>query len=193
MGKTDEELVQETLSGSEAAFSELYDRYIGYAYGLVRNLGLDLGQADDIVQEIFLKVYRGLGRFRQESRFSTWFYRVGVNAVRDFQRKNNIFRRFFTVFDRNREDETARSADEFEDTRWWTDPAEIFQETRRRQCLENAIQNLSDRQREVFVLKVYQRLKLREIADVLGIDEGAVKAHFFRASRRLREQLENEE
>lgn len=80
-GETDAELVTRTLNGNERAFRALMERYHALAYSVVRGVLGASDEVDDVVQDVFVKVYRGLARFRSDARFSTWLYRIARNEA----------------------------------------------------------------------------------------------------------------
>ena len=176
------ELIARAREGDDAAFSRLVERHDVRVMSLARSIlgpGFD---ADEVYQEIFLKIHRGLRSFRFESEFSTWVHRIAVNVA--LSRKRSLVRRLKM--------EMVIESDFFESA---PDPAgdnpeDLQLRAEVGQQIERALDRLPDRQRTVFVLKHDQGMKLKEIASTLGIGEGTAKAYLFRAIEKLRRTLE---
>lgn len=194
LAETDERaLIAAAQAGNRAAFEELVHRYDREVLRLALNLMRRPEDARDAYQEAFLKVYRNLHRFRSECSFFTWLYRVVTNVCLDHLR-----RRQARPEDQAPEPSSGRAeetgiGDFFErqrEHRPTLDPERrlIGKEIEAR--IAAAMQCLSPRERVVFEMKHYQGLKLRAIGEALGTTEETVKNSLFRATRKLRTQLE---
>jgi RNA polymerase sigma-70 factor (ECF subfamily) len=194
LAETDERaLIAAAQAGNRAAFEELVHRYDREVLRLALNLMRRPEDARDAYQEAFLKVYRNLHRFRSECSFFTWLYRVVTNVCLDHLR-----RRQARPEDQAPEPSSGRAeetgiGDFFErqrEHRPTLDPERrlIGKEIEAR--IAAAMQRLSPRERVVFEMKHYQGLKLRAIGEALGTTEETVKNSLFRATRKLRTQLE---
>jgi RNA polymerase sigma-70 factor (ECF subfamily) len=170
----------------------LIRRYQKKVYALAYQMsGADAEDARDNAQEAFIQVFRNLGRFEGRSRFSTWLYRVVVNTCLDARRRR---RRWLNlIFSRRPEKGNEAEADTMlenlpapEDT---TDPVSNVSGQELRRDVTDALRRLSEKQRTVFQLKVFQEMSVPEIAAVTGMAEGTVKSHLFRATQNVREQL----
>jgi len=143
-------------------------------------------EAQDLYQEVFLKVYRSLGQFRLESRFSTWLYRVVTNVCFDHLRQQ-----------KSRSEVPARAGADGEldyaqalaDDRPGLNPEQALRAREISRRLEVALRQLSPRERMVFELKHCQGLKLRAIGELCGTSEEAAKNSLFRAVQKLRQDL----
>jgi RNA polymerase sigma-70 factor (ECF subfamily) len=186
-------LVEHAQTGNRHAFEELVRRYDRDVLRLALNLMKRIEDARDVYQEAFLKVYRNLHRFRFECTFYTWLYCIVTNVCLDHLRRRQA----------RPEDQApeATYSTQFEDTgadfferqrehRATLDPERhlLGQEIQKR--LAAAMERLSPRERIVFEMKHYQGLKLRAIGDALGTSEETVKNSLFRATRKLRNELE---
>ncbi len=192
--ETDAVLVDRARGGDPRAADQLIRRYQNRVHRIVFPLcGFDAEEARDVVQDVFLQVFRSLPAFKGRSRFSTWLYRIAVNAAHDARRRR---RRWRDIFFGGRRGGEKDDADELDDPivaamapQEETDPVfriaagELEHEVRR------AVGRLSRHQRTVFTLKVFQEMSLAEIAELTGMAEGTVKSHLFRATRSLRGQL----
>jgi RNA polymerase sigma-70 factor, ECF subfamily len=178
------ELVRRAQAGETQAFETLmrtYDRQIlSLAYQMLGN-SMD---AEDVTQEVFMRAYRRLSDFRFESEFFTWLYRIAVNCSISARRRR--LRNRHVSIDRS---ETA--ADSFErrlkDSGHEPDKQMIQQEIR--ETVEKHLDKLPIMQRAVFILRFLEDFKIKEIAEITGSSEGAVKNSLFRSTRKMRKYL----
>jgi RNA polymerase sigma-70 factor (ECF subfamily) len=173
----DGETVQRAKKGDNDAFGiivETYrDRLFGLALGIVKNRAA----AEDIVQEAFVKAYKNLKGFRGDSSIYTWLYRIAVNTAHNHLRRG---KRAGTVdFEEVAPVIQAKGLT----------PAENAANTELAAAIDEAVQNLPPRQREVFMLHYFEQMTHREIAEILGVSEGAIKANFFHAVQKLKGAL----
>lgn len=166
------ELVSRCRRGDPRAFEELVGLTDRRVYGLALRIVKDPYEAEDVAQEAYLRIFRGLSGFREEARFETWMHRIVTNTALNHIRRRG---RFGDLLKEDREpeipvaDETEPSAD--------------------RDRLERALSMLPDGQRVPLVLKDVYGLSCREIGRELGIEEGAVKVRLHRGRKKLRELL----
>ncbi len=173
----DDALLEECRRGSVAAFERLYELHGARMKSIARNLLGHESDAEDAVQEAFLKVYRGAASFRGRAALSTWIYRILVNTCYDLLRRRR--RRSEDALDAFPGDDKtalpARSGDH-----------------RLRLAIEQGVSRLRPRQREVFILSAVEGFSHREIAEVLDIPEGTSRTLLFEAKRRLQTILWDE-
>jgi RNA polymerase sigma factor (sigma-70 family) len=179
--KSDDVLIREFQDGNVAAFNELVRRYQERVYWVARRLVGDHADADDVSQEVFIKVYDSLRGFRSESSFYTWLYRITVNAALNVLRRNRI--RNFVRFD------DLLMPLVSEELR----PDEHLEGKEQRTLLEEAIASLPKRQRTVFVLRYYENLPYDEIARILKRSIGGMKANYFQAVKKISKYLKASE
>ena len=179
--KTDEDLIKEFQDGNVKAFNELLHRYQERVYWIARRFLGSHADADDVVQEVFIKVYESLNGFRRESSFFTWVYRVTVNHSLNHLRKNRI--KDFVRFD---EIISPLIADE-------PRPDEQLEGAEQRTLLEEAIAKLPEKQRTVFVLRYYEDLSYEEIAKLMKRSVGGMKANYFQAFKKISRYLKASE
>jgi RNA polymerase sigma-70 factor (ECF subfamily) len=171
MAEIDEhELVARCQAGDEAAFSELVDRYKNLVYGMVYRMVNDRNQADDLAQEVFLKVHRGLPYFRGEARLATWIYRIVANVCVQARAKRRELTPAGDLPDRGAADAS-------------------FSDLELRDRLEKAIAQLPDQYRLLIAAHYLQGVQYEALAESLNIPLGTVKTHLYRAKRQLRELL----
>jgi RNA polymerase sigma-70 factor (ECF subfamily) len=171
-------LIERCRTGEDAAFAELVERYKNLVYGLVYRLVSDRSQVDDLAQEVFLKIHRGLPYFRGEARLSTWIYRIVQNVC--FQ-------------ERARRPAPA-SLDDPDDRRRRIDPGRpdgAFADLELRDRLEKAIAQLPDQYRLLIAAHYLDGVQYEALAESLDMPLGTVKTHLYRAKRRLRELLDS--
>ena len=177
----DGELVQSALAGRESGFEELVRRYqrpiAAYVYRMVG----DYDAALDLTQEVFIKVYNSLGRYRSEFKFSTWIYKIAHNAAIDHLRRHTAREQTLSNSDGERSEiviESRRMSPEQESER-----------NERCSEIETVVQMLPHAYRELIVLRHSHDLSYDEIAEVTGLPLGTVKNRLFRAREAMREQL----
>jgi RNA polymerase sigma-70 factor (ECF subfamily) len=172
------DLVERCRQGDEAAFRELVDQYKGLVFALIARSMSNRGRAEDLAQEVFLKVYRGLPYFRGESKLSTWIYRIVIN-----------------VLSNERPELATASLDEDSADRPRREPGaddRAFGDLVMKDRLQKAIEQLPV-QYQVLVNGHYLKgMRYEDLAEALDMPMGTVKTHLHRAKRRLRELLETE-
>ncbi|MGD8374972.1 MAG: RNA polymerase sigma factor [Acidobacteriota bacterium] len=177
-------LVERAKQGDPGAYRELLDRYESRALGLARQLGLGREDAQDAVQDAFLKLFRYVHRFRSGESFTNWFYRIVVNASHDQLRRA---RRSRTV---SLEGEAGRRAAQVVDPEG--DPADPAEAGRLRERVLVALRCLSPQERAAYVLRDLQGLETLEVARALRVTRVTVRRHVSNARRKLRERLEGQ-
>jgi RNA polymerase sigma-70 factor (ECF subfamily) len=179
------QLVSEAKAGNYAAFEELVNRYEKKIYRLGMNITGNREDAEDVLQDAFLKAFEHLPDFREDSRFYTWITRIAVNEALMKLRKRKSSKE---VGMEDSEDENGDvQVREFAD--WKPNPEQQFAQTELEQILQTAVGTLSPGFRTVFYLRDVEGLSTEETAEMLDLSVGAVKARLFRARLRLREEL----
>jgi RNA polymerase sigma-70 factor (ECF subfamily) len=174
---TDLELVALFQKGNEASFNELVGRYQEKVYWIARRLVNDHDLADDITQDVFVKVYSALKNFRGESGFYTWLYRVTVNGALNAIRKQRL-RNFVRI------DEFFEAADNENEQ-----PDALFEKDEQKKLVEEAIAQLPEKQKAVFILRYYEELPYEEISLILKTSIGGLKANYFHAAKKIGEYV----
>lgn len=181
MTSADTDLISRAAGGDSSAFQALVERHRSMVYRVAYQFAGNHHDAEDIAQEVFIKVYRSLDRFRQDAQLTSWMYRIVMNACIDHRR-------------RQRPAVAAPFGEEAEQRMLNTpevrpDPEERAYAGELGQVLENEIGRLPNGQRVVFVMRHHQGMKLCEIAEALGLAEGTVKRQLHAAVHRLRQAL----
>jgi RNA polymerase sigma-70 factor (ECF subfamily) len=172
----DREAVLACQRGERGAFDGLVERYQREVYRLCYRYVNNHHDADDMAQEVFLKAYRAIGRFRGDSAFSTWLYRIAVNTCLNFRS--------------SRRPEGEPLAEAVPDGAWGV--VERLEQGDRARRVREAVSRLPDRQRATLILKIYHDLTHEEVAAILGSRVGTVKANLFHALGNLRKLLVDE-
>ena len=181
--KEDNKLVERFQDGEVEAFDELVIRYQDKIYRLAYSFVHNREDALDLSQEAFLKAFQALGRFEKKSAFYSWLYRITTNLCIDFLRSRS---RTKSV---SLDAEVAYLSDGLIRGYKQYSPTKYVEAKELQQHIINAVSTLSPKQREVFTLRHWDGLQIKEIANVIGRSEGTVKAHLFHAVRNLRKQL----
>jgi RNA polymerase sigma-70 factor (ECF subfamily) len=178
-------LVTAAKAGNTAAFEELVNRYERKIFRLTMNITRNHEDAEDAMQDAFMKAYSHLDRFQEDSRFYTWLVRIAANEalMRLRKRRPNQFSL----------DEPIESEDDFvpqqiED--WGPSPEQRFAQTELRDILRGVIEELPPDFRIVFLLRDVEGLSTQDTAEAVGISEAAVKSRLLRARLKLRKKLD---
>lgn len=184
-------LVRKAQAGDRLAFDDLVRRYDRDVLRLALNLVHRSEDARDIYQESFLRVYRNLHRFRFECSFYTWLYRIVTNVALDHLRRRTSRREDQApVPDEAEGGGTRDFFDRQPEQRAAANPEKRLLGEELGKRIQEAMKNLSPRERMVFEMKHYQGLRLRAIGDLLGTSEETAKNSLFRATRKLRASLD---
>jgi RNA polymerase sigma-70 factor, ECF subfamily len=178
----DGELVLTAVSGRESAFEELVRRYqrpiASYVYRMVG----DYDAALDLTQEVFIKVYNSLARYRSEFKFSTWIYKIAHNTAIDHLRRHTVRDQIITSGGDGTRSEIAIESHRLT-------PEQESEREERRSEIESVVQSLPAAYRELIVLRHSHDLSYDEIAEVTGLPLGTVKNRLFRAREAMRDLL----
>lgn len=177
-------LVARAKAGDSAGFSELVQRYERKIFRLAQNITRNPEDAEDVMQEAFLKAYVNLHSFQGDSRFYTWLVRIAVNESLMKLRKRRPGE--FSI-DEPVESDDALMPREIAD--WGPSPEQRFARVQLNDILTEAIENLSPDFRIVFVLRDIEELSTAQTAELLGLSIPAVKSRLLRARLRLRQRL----
>lgn len=183
---TDAEIMRRAGAGDEACFDFLIAKYrrpiISFLYRMVHNQAV----AEELAQEVFLRVYRARATYRAEARFSTWLYRIASNMAINHARNTKLERASPSVYLDQADDETGTKPD-VADVQPIAEQSMLRDERIRR--IREHVMALPERQRMAVVMHKYQDMDYREIGAVLKLSESATKSLLFRAYQTLRERL----
>lgn len=178
---TDEAIIELVLAGNTQMFSHLVDSYRDKVFGMALGFTGNSSDAQDVSQEIFIKVFKNLYRFGRKSKFSTWLYRVSYNSCIDWTRSNgrHTGNMDLTEYDNVLADSRAG-------------PEESLLEKQKRLALKKAIYSLKEKYRNILILFYFQGLSYEETAEVLEIPVKTVETQLYRARKQLKESLKEE-
>jgi RNA polymerase sigma-70 factor (ECF subfamily) len=185
-GQTERILLDQAREGNPAGFEALVLAHTAKTVNLALRLVGNREEAEDIAQEAFLRLHRALPTFRGESSVGTWLYRTVSRLAIDHLRREKIRRKLF--FFRTTEEE-ADPVETVPDP--GASPQDLLLAAEAGGRLTRALNRLSPRQRAVFILRHQEEMALKEVAAVLELEEGTVKAHLHRAVRVLRKELKD--
>lgn len=172
-----EELIIDKIREEETrnyGFNLLVREYQERVYWHVRKMVIDHDDADDLVQEIFVKVWKNLDRFREDAKLYTWIYRIATNECLTFLKKKK--KKFFVPIN-DVQNELSEKLDQ--------DPGISGDEVQLK--LQKALLTLPDKQRMVFNMKYFDDMKFKEIAEITNTSEGALKANYHHAVKKIEE------
>jgi RNA polymerase sigma-70 factor (ECF subfamily) len=177
----DADLISRAAGGDPSAFQALVERHRSMVYRVAYQFAGNHHDAEDIAQDVFIKVYRSLDRFRQDAQLTSWMYRIVMNACIDHRRRQRPA--IAAPFGEEAEQRMLNTPEET------PGPEDRAYAGELGQVLESEIGRLPSGQRVVFVMRHHQGMKLCEIADALGLAEGTVKRQLHAAVHRLRQAL----
>lgn len=174
----DAQLIPLAARGDRGAFQVLVERHRALVYRVAYQYAGNHHDAEDIAQDVFVKVFRSLDRFRQDAQFTSWLYRIAMNACVDHSRRRN----------------PAEPSDEGDELLLANPTSDPDPEVRAYageigEAVQAAVDRLPPRQKLIFVMRHFEDLKLTEIAKALGLAEGTVKRQLHAAVHRLRRLL----
>jgi len=172
--RTDEELIKEFQNGSEEAFNELVKRHLQDTYGFFIKFTSDPIEAEDLAQDVFIKMYKALKKFKFQSKFKTYLYRANINMSNTYFKRNKW--RNLLHLDQAPEPIYMDTSNEDE----W-----------KRNELWNAVSKLPSRQRMVVTMRISDEMPYKDIAKFMGISENSAKVNYHHAVKALKDQLEN--
>ena len=186
MGQSDWELVQRVHEGDREAFRVLVERYQHKMAGLAVGMLRDPDDALDVVQEAFAKAYRNLARFKGDSSFYTWLYRITVNLCIDHQRREGrVVKIPIAANDENDPPNASVVADESVRS----DPSRAAEDAELRERLERAMAELTPEHRAVILLREVEGLSYDEMSQALDCPKGTVMSRLHYARRQLQDKL----
>jgi RNA polymerase sigma-70 factor (ECF subfamily) len=173
-----------TESISSESFDEIIRQHQRRVYRVLYLLLKDADAADTLTQECFLRAYKNLGSFRGECRIETWLLRIAVNLARDHgkSRRAAFWKRLLGL-----EDAEGGETRQFRGSQ--PSPERVLLAREEMEAVWTAVASLSQQQRAIFVLRFAEEMSLPEIAAVLRLSVGTVKAHLFRATAKIRETV----
>jgi RNA polymerase sigma-70 factor, ECF subfamily len=179
------ELINRLKSGEESAFRTIIETYqslvLNCCFGFVKNRET----AEDLTQEVFIEVYKSINSFKEESKFSTWLYRISVSKSLDYLKSMKTKKRFGflkSIFPDDKSEELNLPSDS-------DNPQQILENKERRKVLSWAIESLPENQKVAFTLNKYDDKSYKEISEILNTTVPSVESLIFRAKSNLKKKL----
>jgi len=160
----------------DKAYKELIDLYHDRLYWHIRKLVITHENADDVLQNTFLRIYKSLPNFKQQSSIHTWMYKIAYNESLRFLEQNK--KKYHTSLDDVNEKYLENLVDDV-----------FFEGNEIQLKLQNVLGKLQEKQRQIFQMKYYDNLKFREISDILGIKEGTLKSSYYAAVKNIEKNM----
>ena len=172
--KTDRELIEEFQRGSDAAFNELVRKYLDLVYHFFQKITPDKMEAEDLAQTVFIKLFKALKKFRFESEFNTYLYRVNINTANTYFKRNK-WRNMLHL------DQAPDPVyvDTSQDRQW------------RKEEIWAAVGQLPKKQRLVVMMRISQALPFKDIGNILDMTEGSAKVNYHHGIKRVKSLLGN--
>ena len=167
--KKDRELIQKFQNGDEEAFNELVRRYLDLVHGFFQKITDDEMEAEDLAQNVFIKLFKSLKKFRFESEFNTYLYRVNTNTANTYFKRN----KWRNILHLDQADEPSY-VDNQQDREW------------KKEELWNAISKLPKKQRLVVMMRISEMLPFKDIGNILHMSEGTAKVNFHHGIKRIK-------
>ena len=180
--RNERSLVERAVSGDAEAFAEIVQTHQKRIYSVALAIVRDEMEADAVTQDTFIQAYRHLSRFEGRSELETWLTRIAINRARDSTRR----RRRWISWSFGAENDSAGMLDPVDEN---PDAERLMESRQLRHAIDRSLVKLSERQRIIFQLRHFDGRTLEEIASILGLKAGTVRAHLFRAIRKVREEL----
>jgi len=188
--RDDSELVERAQDGDREAFQTLVERYQENVYSICYGKVKDEQDAKDVSQDVFVKVFRYIENFNQESSFYTWLYRIAVNTSIDFLRKQSR-RKEVDYDDTIQTDEDVEGGELLMPSKLGIDPDKELGRKELREKMLEALDSLSDKHRTILTLREVEGLSYKEMADVLEISKGTVMSRLYHARQYFQEALDD--
>jgi len=177
----DDELVKEFLDGNQSAFNQLAKKYREKIYWHARRMVGNHDDADEILQQVLIVIYKKLESFNFQSSLYTWIYKITSTRSLNLIKKNSI-KRFVSFI-----------TDDSVDPKSEEDIFKNFEEKERVDNMKKMLQKLPAKQREVFILRNFDEMSYEEISQITGKSIGALKANYFHAFKKLKELMSENE
>lgn len=183
---TEQELINSLIKGDQHAFKTVVDTYKKMVFNTVLGFVQNMEDAEDVTQDVFIKVYENISLFKQQCKLSTWIYRISITQAGDFIRHKNRKKRagfLSSLFGLN--NELLHDPPDF------VHPGVVAENREQAAILFKAINQLPEKQKTAFMLQKVQDLSQQKIAEIMELNEGAVESLLMRAKGNLKKLLSN--
>lgn len=185
LNMNEEKIIKQLKSGDYSNYDKIVDSYKNRVFGMAYKFTNDYDEAQDLGQEVFLKIYRQIKNFREESKLSTWIYRISVNTCLDWKKKKERIKsiNFSSMVNEENKDQTIDIKDQS------MLPDEIILKDEDQKQVHKLIYELSDKYKTVLIMYHFNEMSYQEIAKVLNIPERTVETRLYRARRMLKDKI----
>lgn len=182
----EKDLITAIINNKTGSFQQLVEKYqtmvINTCYGFLHNYQ----DAQDVAQEVFVEVFKSIGKFRKEARLSTWLYRISANKSLNYIRDNKKRTWFQSLDDLFESEKIVDNSNKSTET-----PQDIMESNEKADIINEAIDKLAKNQKIAFILYKFEDLSYKEIAEVMKISLSSVESLLFRAKKNLQKKLVN--
>jgi len=178
----DQELATKIKNGDQNAFKQLYQEYQHLVYDISYRMSGNQEEAEDITQDVFIKIFHGVAKFRGEAKLSSWIYRIAVNTCLKRARRKKLESWISLEF-------LFQEQGQLEPVSPEVSPDQQIETAEKEQIVQEAIQSLPERQKTALILHRYENLSYEEIASVMEISLSAVESLLHRAKDNLTQKL----
>ena len=178
----EKQIIQHLKNGDEFIYKYVYDQYSRMVYSVCFRMNGNKEEAEDVTQDVFIKVFNSINSFREDSRLSTWIYRISVNIC-----LNNVRRKKVINFLSLNYWEDEKGGKEMTDKR--PSPENILEKSELQKIVQEAINSLPAKQKTAIVLSRYEELSYKEISKIMELGLSAVESLIFRAKENLAKKL----
>ena len=180
----DTELIESARNGDISAFKELVKEHKKNVYYLAFDLTRNREDAEDVSQEVFVKVYKSLNNFRGDAKFSSWLYRITVNTCLSLKTKKS-----YSTMKPSEDIENVNDAKHGTNSSSFPSPERETSSGFIKEHIEKALQKLPKKERMIFIMRNYNGMSFEEIVDVLKIKPGTARSSNFKALKKLQKEL----
>lgn len=181
LNTNDADLVEKVKSGDKSGFNKIILKYQKQVYRFARRLLNEHDDADDVTQEVFIRLYNSFGDFRGDSKLSTYIYRITYNLCLNHIKKKNRFQKMNVSIEL---ESNLTSGDD-------ANPEYDFVEKEKQIIIKEAYESLPEKQKAVFNLRFYENLTYEEISKITGKSVGGIKANYFHAFKKIEQKIKN--
>ncbi len=182
----DNYLIEKAKNGDKFAFQKLVLKYDKLVLNIAYSYRNNKDDADDIYQEVFIRVYKGLKNFESRSKFTTWLYRITVNVCLEYKRKQKVHGH--QSLNNNIKDDKNNYFENSLKSNIKTDTQTLNNETS--EVIKQEVNKLPKQLKMAFTLKHYQGLKIKDISKLMNCSEGTIKSYLFTSNKKLRKVLQ---